>query len=115
MSQTKKDSSEIRMTNSDEYHVASLVAYVMKTHVSEVEAAINAVEGAEIHVTSPEGKIVFTLEGDSHKTIGKKMDILRVHQGIINLSTVYHQFLDESNDNNSQKSIEENVNYKEII
>jgi nitrate reductase NapD len=79
-----------------EYHVASLVAYAMKGHVSEVQSAINAIEGAEIHVTSDEGKIVFTIESDNHKAIGKKMDLLRVHTGLINLSPVYHQVLDES-------------------
>ena len=93
--------------NTDEYHVASLVAYAMPAQVGEIEAAINAIEGAEIHATSDEGKIVFTLEGDSHKGIGKKMDILRVHKGLINLSPVYHQFLDEKNDENKEENFQE--------
>ncbi|GAA0819867.1 chaperone NapD [Colwellia asteriadis] len=82
-------------TPTDEYHVASLVAYCMQDQIGEVTQAINAIEGAEIHATSVEGKIVLTLEGDSHKTIGKRMDQLRIHQGLINLSPVYHQVLDE--------------------
>ena len=61
-----------------------------------MKAAITAVEGAEIHADSDEGKIVFTIEGTSYKDIGKKMDTIRVHKGIINLSPVYHQVLDES-------------------
>ena len=107
MSQTQPNSDEYRMTNSNEYHVASLVAYAIKDQVNEVQAAINAVDGAEIHATSNEGKIVFTLEGNSHKAIGKKMDILRVHQGLINLSPVYHQFLDEKDDENKEDNYQE--------
>lgn len=82
----------------NEYHVASLVAYPIREKIDDVKAAILAVERTEIHATSDEGKIVFTIEGTSYKDIGKKMDAIRVHEGIINLSPVYHQILDESTD-----------------
>ena len=79
-----------------EYHVASFVAYPILAQLNEVKEAILAVENTEIHATSEEGKIVFTIEGHSYKNIGNKMDTIRVHKGIINLSPVYHQILDES-------------------
>jgi|TARA_B110000014_G_C19510093_1_gene274931 nitrate reductase NapD len=88
--------SEIKKTNKSEYHIASLVAYCISTEIGKVKEAILKVEGTEIHGTNEQGKIIFTIEGHSHKDIGKKMDILRVHQGILNLSPVYHQFLDET-------------------
>lgn len=88
-----------------EYHIASLVASCILAEVDAVKQAINEVDGTEIHATSDEGKVVFTIEGISHKDIGKKMDILRVHQGIMNLSPVYHQFLDESNELESDKKV----------
>lgn len=78
-----------------EYHVASLVAYCILAQVDEVKAAITAVEGAEIHAVSDEGKIVLTVEGTGFKNLDKKIDIIRVHKGILNLSPVYHQVLDE--------------------
>ena len=81
-----------------EYHVASFVAYPIFAQLNEVKQAIIAVEGTEIHATSEEGKIVFTIEGNSYRDIGTKMDIIRVHKGLINLSPVYHQILDESAD-----------------
>ncbi|TMM46039.1 chaperone NapD [Colwellia ponticola] len=86
------------LNTASEYHVASLVAYPIFTQLDDVKAAIVAVDGTEIHATSEEGKIVFTIEGNSYKDIGKKMDLIRVHKGIINLSPVYHQVLDESGD-----------------
>jgi len=82
-------------TRPSEYHVASLVAYCILKDVEAVKKFITEVDDTEIHATSDEGKIVFTIEGTSHKDIGKKMDIIRVHTGIINLSPVYHQVLDE--------------------
>ena len=80
----------------NEYHVASFVAHALAESLTEVKSAIAATEGAEIHAVSPEGKIVFTLEGLSQKSIGKKIDQLKYHTGLYNLSPVYHQFLTES-------------------
>lgn len=93
MNTTPKETTESPLR---EYHVASLVAYPILAQLADVKAAILAVERTEIHAISEEGKIVFTIEGTSYKDIGKKMDLIRVHQGIINLSPVYHQILDES-------------------
>ncbi|MEI6895386.1 MAG: chaperone NapD [Colwellia sp.] len=84
-----------------EYHVASLIAYCILTEVEKVKLAITNIERTEIHAINEQGKIVFTIEGTSHKDIGKKMDIIRVHSGILNLSPVYHQVLDESADNDA--------------
>lgn len=81
-----------------EYHVASFVAYPILALLNEVKQAITDVGGTDIHAISEEGKIVFTIEGNSYRDIGTKMDIIRVHKGIINLSPVYHQILDESTD-----------------
>ncbi len=107
MSQTKQNNGNQEQEKTHEYHVASLVAYAMPEQVSDVEAAINAIDGAEIHATSDKGKIVLTIEGDSHKGIGKKMDLLRVHKGLINLSPVYHQVLDEKTDENKDENYQE--------
>ena len=87
----------------NEYHVASLVASPILAQLDEVKAAILAVERTEIHATSDDGKIVFTIEGTSYKDIGNKMDAIRVHEGILNLSPVYHQILDE----NTETAIDE--------
>ncbi|MDO6489536.1 chaperone NapD [Colwellia sp. 6_MG-2023] len=85
-------------SRTDEYHVASFVAYPIFEQLTEVQKAITRVDGTEIHATSAEGKIVFTIEGHSYKDIGNKMDTIRNHKGVINLSPVYHQILDESTD-----------------
>jgi nitrate reductase NapD len=93
---------ETTHVQASEYHVASLVAYCTLTEIDTVKKAIEQVDGTEIHGTNDTGKIVFTIEGTSHKDIGKKMDVLRVHNGILNLSPVYHQFLDESTEQKTE-------------
>ena len=85
--------------NTSQYHVASLVASPILAQLDEVKAVITAVEGAEIHAVSDEGKIVFTIEGTGFKDLDKKIDLIRAHKGILNLSPVYHQVLDEEQEN----------------
>ena len=90
------------MTNStitehpEEYHVASFVGHAFKKQLSQVQQVITETSGAEIHATSPEGKIIFTLEGRSHKELGIKIDNLKRHDGFLSISPVYHQYLTET-------------------
>lgn len=80
----------------DEYHVASFVAHTIAAQLEEVQAEIINTPGAEIHATSPEGKIVFTIEGPTQRSIGIKIDHLKYHTGLLSLSPVYHQYLNEN-------------------
>ena len=76
-----------------EYHVASFVLQAIPEQANELKNVIQAIKGAEIHAVSEQGKIVFTLEDNSQKAIGKAIDKLKYHQGILSLAPVYHQFL----------------------
>jgi len=80
----------------NEYHVASFVAHAVPGAVEDVQQQILETSGAEIHVTSPEGKIVFTIEDSTQKKIGMKIDALKYHTGLMSLAPIYHQFIDES-------------------
>jgi nitrate reductase NapD len=79
----------------NEYHVASFVAQPMMKQINTVKEAINKTAGAEIHAVSPEGKIVFTLEGKSQQVISQRIDELKCHGDLLSLSPVYHQYLSE--------------------
>lgn len=86
----------IAQTNSQtEYHVASFVAHVKAESLAAVRQSITDIEGAEIHVESDQGKLVFTLEADSHQLIAKRMDLIKDLVGIISMAPVYHQYLTE--------------------
>lgn len=79
----------------DEYHVASFVAHAMVDKLEQVKNEVLLLEGAEIHAINDVGKIVFTIEANSHKSIGRLIDSIRHHSGLLSISPVYHQFLAE--------------------
>ncbi|WP_068545982.1 chaperone NapD [Thalassotalea crassostreae] len=79
----------------NEYHVASFIAQIDISQKKAVEESILSTPGAEIHATSDTGKIVFTIEADNQKKIGKYADIVRDQAGIFTLAPVYHQYLEE--------------------
>lgn len=79
----------------NEYHVASFVAHAVLENLEQIQQAITAIDGAEIHATSETGKIVFTVEAASQKIIGRFIDQIRHNAGLLSLSPVYHQFLNE--------------------
>jgi nitrate reductase NapD len=78
-----------------EYHVASFVAHINAKNLASVRQLISEIDGAEIHVESDQGKLVFTLEAESHQSIAKRMDLIKDLEGIISLAPVYHQYLTE--------------------
>lgn len=84
------------MSDIEEYHVVSFVAHAPLSLSEELTQIITNIDGGEVHAISPEGKIVFTVEGLHQKDIDKKTTELKDHCGILSLSPVYHQFLSES-------------------
>ncbi|WP_448548060.1 chaperone NapD [Thalassotalea fusca] len=86
---------KIQEASTGEYHVASFVAHVVPDMTDEMIADINGIKGAEIHAVSDQGKVVFTIEAASQSQIGKYIDQLKHHIGLLSLSPIYHQFLIE--------------------
>lgn len=85
-----------KASEDSEYHIASFVGHAIADQLDDVQHSIEQTPGAEVHAVSAEGKIVFTIEGDSQSAIGRKMDQLKCHTGLLNLAPVYHQFLPEN-------------------
>lgn len=83
------------MPDPTEYHVVSFIAQVPLHLTDDVINVISNIEGGEVHATSPEGKIVFTVEGLHQKDIDEKIIPVKDHSALHSLSPVYHQFLDE--------------------
>ena len=83
------------MTKKSEYHVASFIAQIDINQIEKVKKSIESTPGAEIHVTDKAGKVVFTIEANNQKIIGQYADELKYQAGILTLSPVYHQYLDE--------------------
>lgn len=84
------------MPEIEEYHVVSFVIHAPLSFSEELSHLIKNIDGGEVHAISPEGKIVFTVEGKHQKDIDQKIITLKDHSGVLSLSPVYHQFLSES-------------------
>ncbi|MFT5704883.1 MAG: nitrate reductase NapD [Shewanella sp.] len=76
---------------SQEYHVTSLVVHAASASISQVERQIRALEGADIHAVTYQGKFVITLEGDTQRSILDNVEAINALEGVLNSSLIYHQ------------------------
>ncbi|MDO3722251.1 chaperone NapD [Marinobacter sp. chi1] len=83
------------MPNSKEYHVASFISLIDVSRKDAVLDSIRATPGAEVHVTNEQGKVVFTIEAEQQGVIGQRADQLKLIPGMLSLSPVYHQYIEE--------------------
>ncbi|ABM01185.1 chaperone NapD [Shewanella amazonensis] len=74
-----------------EYHVTSLVVHAAPSQANVISDAIDALPGAEVHATSPEGKLVVTLEGSTQRAILDNVEAINALNGVLSSSLIYHQ------------------------
>ncbi|WP_254204508.1 chaperone NapD [Aeromonas sp. FDAARGOS 1405] len=75
-----------------EFHVSSLVVLTQPPLRHQLAGQIGALEGAEIHAVSDEGKLVVTLEGPSQRPIMAAIDAIQAMPGVLSAALIYHQF-----------------------
>ncbi|MCL1050262.1 chaperone NapD [Shewanella abyssi] len=86
---------------SKEFHITSLVVHAASKSVADIKQRLSALEGAEIHAVTDEGKFVVTLEGETQRSILDNVEAINALEGVINSSLIYHQV-----DSEEQKSEE---------
>ncbi|AZQ11959.1 chaperone NapD [Shewanella khirikhana] len=74
-----------------EYHVTSLVVHAAPSQANTIARAIEILPGAEVHATSPEGKLVVTLEGSTQRAILDNVEAINALNGVLSSSLIYHQ------------------------
>ncbi len=86
------------MTNrkNDEFHVSGYVIHAQPIQVEAIIAEIDEIEGAEIHGSNEQGKLVLTLETYGEKDIAERIIAINSIPGVINTALVYHQFDENS-------------------
>lgn len=77
-----------------EVHISSLVVQVKPKDLSRVSESVASNEFAEVHLSSPEGKIIVTLETPSRFEVTQAIDDFRTIKGVLNVVMVYHQMED---------------------
>ena len=77
---------------SQEFHVSSLVVLTQPTLRHQLAEEIAALDGAEVHAVTDEGKLVVTLEGASQRPIMAAIDAIQAMPGVLSATLIYHQF-----------------------
>ncbi|MFQ6370826.1 chaperone NapD [Shewanella sp. YIC-542] len=76
---------------SQEYHITSLVIHAAPGHLPTVSHHIARLAGCEIHASTPEGKLVITIEGDSQQQVLTQVEAINQLPDVLSSSLVYHQ------------------------
>lgn len=76
---------------SAELHISSLAVQARPERLGLVCAAIPDLEGAEVHLASPGGKIVVTLETANERQVLDRIEAIRALPGVLNVALVFHR------------------------
>ncbi|WP_048694772.1 chaperone NapD [Catenovulum maritimum] len=79
-----------------EYHVASFIVRTQQENLVTVIDSCNQIHGCEVHGHDGQAKIIVTLEAANHKEIANLSDQLAAVKQVIDISPVYHEYIDES-------------------
>ena len=74
-----------------ELHVSSLAVHARPERLAPVCAGIGALEGAEVHLTTPAGKIVVTLETADERQVLDRVEAIRALPGVLTVALVFHR------------------------
>jgi len=70
-------------------HIASLVVHVRPCRLDEIAASIAGVAGAQVHASSPNGKLVVTLEATTSEEMTARTAGIQQLDGVLSATLVY--------------------------
>lgn len=70
--------------------VTGVLVCAMPGRIEKVQSQLMVLPGIEIHATSPEGRMVVTVEGDDERTTGESVRRIYDVEGILSASIVYN-------------------------
>jgi nitrate reductase NapD len=76
---------------SAETHISSLAVQARPERIAPICDAIRLLEGAEVHLATPTGKIVVTLETADERQVIERIEAIRAVTGVLNVTLVFHR------------------------
>ena len=70
-------------------HIAGVLVQTRPEHIPQVQARLDDVAGLEVHVVSPDGCIVVTVEGEGRRSVADTLFSLSAMQDVLSASLVY--------------------------
>ena len=70
-------------------NISGVLLHAQPGHVDRVCEGLRAVHGAEVHATTPDGRIVATLETPDDAAMAQALSALNLMPGVMSASLVY--------------------------
>ncbi len=74
-------------------HIASLIVHVRPEFLAPVTRWIGDHSELELHLSSPQGKLVVVMESQNHFDINTVIETMKDQRGVLNVALVYHEEL----------------------
>jgi len=74
---------------SEEVHISSLVVHATPKRVQNIEDVIAMMPGARVHGSSPNGKLVVTLDASSTDEMLSRINAIQRVDGVLSAALVY--------------------------
>ena len=84
----------VELVSIPEAHIAGIVVHASQSNLENIKRAISLLPGSEIHVTSPEGKIIVTLGARRSVDIADQLNAIHALSGVYSASLVYQHHED---------------------
>lgn len=85
-----------RLTDSDrlvappDAEIASVLVQARPERLAEIEAAIAALAGCEVHARDPKGKLVVVIETSSAGAVGSTLNAIALLPNVLSAALVFH-------------------------
>ncbi len=73
-----------------EHNICGVLVMTNPETIAMVEGNLNAINGVEVHASSPEGKLVVTVEDTVDESCINSVGSLTTVDGVISTSLIYH-------------------------
>lgn len=70
-------------------HIAGVLVQAHPEHVTQVRNRLAKMTGLEVHIVSPDGRIVVTVEGEGRKCVADALFSLNTLHDVLSASLVY--------------------------
>ncbi|CAB3778967.1 Chaperone NapD [Paraburkholderia caffeinitolerans] len=74
---------------SNEFHVAGVVIYAQSDRCESISQSLGMLPGAQVHVATPDGRMVVTLEGAHSLAIEEQLSAINALPGVHASALVY--------------------------
>lgn len=82
----------------DEFHISSFIIQAKPAHFEQLLGILPTLQGVEVHQSSPEGKIIVTLECNNTGEISDITRAIGQLEGVLSCNMVFHQIEQTSAD-----------------